>query len=238
MLAAVGAGLFALGHAVFAPQPSWTDAYVALEANDGASDRVAIANAMVDSEPPTGMALGPRLHPPGSLVRLDYETFDDIGTSIDRWTVRALVPALPYMPDHAGAEAPLAMRDGCPEECRREAERGALILQRSGDAGLAAEWVLRMPLGRVFDLGARPVTTQDLLDPQPRRLGIRSERRDGRMLQIPANIRVTVQDVCAARARLGSVQKLDFHPTAIIPIPRGFRTHRWIQIDNCDRIEQ
>ena len=231
LVALVALGLFALVRFVLAPATHWTDAYVALGAIDGASDRVAIANAMVDSEPPPGLNLESRVHPAGSLVRIRYETFDEEGRQTDRWHVRALVPPLPALPDNHGEHALLGTR--CAPACTAEAERGATILQRSGEAGLAHEWVLRMPVGRPFDIGSRPLTTHDLFDERPRRLAIESGLREGRQFRHPANIRVTVVEVCHARVRLGSSNRLEVFPNAIIPIPKGFRTYRWVQLDGC-----
>jgi hypothetical protein len=221
----------------------WADAYRALDAPEIAlprnvreRDRLLLANAMADGEPPAGFTPGPRLHPPGTLARLQYETFDADGQRLDMWQVRALVPPLPALADNNGPETPLISRAGCQAECRAEIARGALLLLRSGDPGLAAEWVLRMPLARTFDLGPRPVVTHDVLDQTPRRVAIASRRREGRDVMEPANVRVTLLEACAGRVRLGTVTHLESYPDTTVPIPKGFRTYRWVQVDDCGQL--
>ena len=217
----------------------WDDAYRALQVklarpgNSPDRERLYLANAMAESEAPGGAVPGPRIHPAGTLARLKYETFDPDGQPGDEWEVRALVPPLPALDENGGEDSPLLGRNGCPAECVAEIARGGFLLHRSGDPGLAAEWVLRMPVNQAFDLGARPITTHDVLDKRPRRLSIESRRRDGRDVREPANVRVTLLDACAGRARIGSVTHLEFSPRANALIPLRFRTSKWVQLDDC-----
>ena len=157
----------------------WQDAYVALETAEAnlprdprERERLLLALAQVDGAAPANMPSGPRLHRAGTVARLRYEALDEVGEAYDTWEVRALVPPLPALDDTSG---PLG-RPGCPAECREALARGGTRLERSGDPGLAPEWVLRMPVGRTLDLGPQPIATQDLFDREPRRLGLQSVR--------------------------------------------------------------
>jgi len=74
----------------------WQDAYRALGApetvgsgNAAERERLLLAQALVDGDPPAGLVVGPRLHPPGTLARLAYETVDSQGQPLDRWRVRS-----------------------------------------------------------------------------------------------------------------------------------------------------
>jgi hypothetical protein len=90
-----------------------------------------------------------------------------------------------------------------------------------------------MGAGRTYDLGARSLVTQDILDDAPRRIGIRSVREGDRTVTRPAAIQVTLDLVCQPDVRVGSVTQLEFHPHAIVPIPRGLKTTRWVQMSGC-----
>src|SRR5229473_259204 len=79
----------------------WQNAYAALEAAETnlprdprERERMLIAWARTEGDPPAGMKIGPRLHAPGTLARLRYETFDESDNPIDDWQVRALVPTI------------------------------------------------------------------------------------------------------------------------------------------------
>jgi hypothetical protein len=215
----------------------WQNAYTALEAaetnlprNPRERERMLLAWASAEGDPPEGMQIGPRIHNAGTLARLRYETFDERGNPIDDWQVRALVPTI------GNGEGP-DWREGCPAACQAELARtGGLRLLRSGEPGIASEWVLRMPVGQTFDMRPRPLQTQDILDKQPRRLGIGSVRDGERWVQRPANIRVTLVEVCAADVRVGSVTNLEIS-SSHIPFPTGFRTTRWVQLDGCGKLE-
>jgi hypothetical protein len=138
----------------------------------------------------------------------------------------------------AGASRPgRPARPDAPRHVLRYAWRtGGLRLLRSGEPGMASEWVLRMPVGRTFDMRPRPLQTQDILVKQPRRLAIGSVRDGDRWVQRPANIRVTLVEVCAADVRVGSVTDLEIS-SSHIPFPTGFRTSRWVQLDGCGKLE-
>jgi hypothetical protein len=219
---------------VFGTGVRWVDAYRALDTvepdlpgNPREIERLRVAWARVDGEPPAGAPLGARLHRPGMLAHLRYETLDERGERMDEWQVRAVVPSLSH-------DASPAWHGGCPDGCRHEVARaGGMRLRRSGEPGIASEWVLRMPVGQVFDLGARPLVTHDFLDAEPRRLSLTSVRVGGRSVNRPANIRVTLVEACPARVRVGTLTRLEVYPGATIAIPRGFRYTRWVQLDRC-----
>lgn len=212
----------------------WQNAYTALDAaetnlprNPRERERMLLAWASTEGDPPEGMQIGPRIHNAGTLARLRYETFDERGNPIDDWQVRALVPTI------GNGEGPTW---ACPQACQAELARtGGLRLLRGGEPGIASEWVLRMPVGRTFDMRPRPLQTQDILDKQPRRLGIGSVRDGERWVQRPANIRVTLVEVCAADVRVGAVTHLEIS-SSHIPFPTGFRTSRWVQLDGCGKL--
>jgi hypothetical protein len=80
----------------------WRDAYVALDSaelnlpRDSAQrERLLVANAQVESEPPLGLLGLPRIHPRGTLTTLRYERLDENNRMMDSWVLRALLPALP-----------------------------------------------------------------------------------------------------------------------------------------------
>jgi hypothetical protein len=216
----------------------WQNAYTALEAAETnlprdprERERLLIALAGTEGDPPAGMKIGPRIHGPGTLARLRYETFDDLGNPIDDWQVRALVPTI------GNGEGPV-WREACPPACGEELARtGGLRLMRSGEPGIASEWALRMPVGKTFDLEPRPLITHDILDQKPRRLGIRSVRDGERTVQRPAKIRVTLVEACTADVRVGAVMGLEMLSSNYkIPIPTGFRTTRWVQVNGCGKL--
>jgi hypothetical protein len=204
----------------------WGDAYDDLESAETAhplrgkdGERIRLANAMVESEPPRGMPIERRLHPVGTLAHLRYETLDREGAVVSTLEVRSLVPSLPAF----GVDAPAAPsgQTACPRRCAEElAKSGGTQIARGGSPGLSPEWVLRMPVGQAFDLGRQSFTLQDLEDPRPISLA-------------QARYRVTLLEACPARVRTGTVTTLEVHENAIIPVPRGFRTHRWVQVDDC-----
>src|SRR5262245_13604884 len=92
VLAALGAGLL-LAHAVLLRTPlgrwtssfggvgvRWEDPYQALGSPEtfnanlgGERERVVLANAMAESEPPLGLDTKARIHDPGLLAHLRYE---------------------------------------------------------------------------------------------------------------------------------------------------------------------
>ena len=110
------------------PRVRRADAYRALDAVDTADDRVRLANAMVDGDPPNGFTPGPRIHKAGTLAHLRYETFDADGRRLDDWQVRALVPPLAQLtaPVDGAYET-----NGCPAECQAEIARGMTSWNRA-----------------------------------------------------------------------------------------------------------
>ena len=224
---------------LFGTGASWAEAYRAFEASelnlprDGKErERLLLAWAHADSEPPAGLGARPRLRGAGTLAHLRYETYASGGERLDEWQVRALVPALPKftdveLPERFGSMA-------CPSECRTELARSdATLIAHSGEPGIAAEWVLRMPVGETFDLGSRSLVTQDIREADARSLPITFRREGGRDVRHPANIRVTLVEACAARVRVGTIARLEFFPHAILPIPRGFERTSWVQLERC-----
>lgn len=207
----------------------WSDAYVALDAaelhrspNAAEHERLLLANAMAEGEAPEGMPAGRRLHPIGTLVRLRYEVLDDAGGVADTVDVRAIVPALPYF----GADAPAAPfgTTGCPQACQQHRTAAqATLIDRTGQPGLADEWVLRMPVGQPFPLGKRSLTVRDFQAAAPYSIPL-------------APLRVTMVEACNGRLRAGAATHLEFFPFAIVPIPSGLRTDRWVQIEGCGQL--
>jgi hypothetical protein len=197
--------------------PSHEDAYRALGVIDGGP--AALVQAQAESEPPEGLEMGARLHPRGTLARLRYEQVGTDGTVVASYEARALVPPLPYF----GKEAPGSDLGSieCPEACREHLQRsGSALIARSGRAGLAHEWVMRMRVGKTYSLGRASVEVQDIGQEKPR--------------SIPYSmLRVTLLETCAARPRIGASRSLDYAPYAIVPIPTGWRHSRWVEVGGC-----
>ncbi|MEO8506968.1 MAG: hypothetical protein ABI593_05000 [Betaproteobacteria bacterium] len=215
----------------------WQDAYIALDTAEAnlprdpvQRERLLVTTAMVDSEPPMGPAIGPRLHPIGTLARLRYETLDESGARIDTWDVRALVPNI------GNGMGPF-WRSPCRRRCSDEiAANAGTRVRRSGEPGIAEEWVLRMPVGETFEMGPRPLRTQDILDARERSFPLGSVRVGERFVPRPARIRVTLVDACAASVRVGTLLSLEIDRYSHLPLPRGFETSRWAQIDGCGKL--
>ena len=214
----------------------WQDAYVALEMpesnlprDERERERLLLAWAHTGSPPPKGMPLGPRLHRAGTLARLRYETFDHVGAPIDTWEVRALVPNI-------GNGVGPFWREPCGRSCREERSHSTgMILARSGEPGIAEEWVLRMPVGQPFDLETQPLRTRDILDTRDRVVGIGTIRVGSDSAQNPARIRITLVNACHGTVRVGTTMNLQFESR--LPIPRGFETSSWAQLDGCGKLE-
>jgi hypothetical protein len=88
------------------------DAYQALEAaelslpRDAAQrERLLLAEAMTENEPPAGLMPAARIHRRGTLATLRYQTFDRLLRPLDEWLVRAVVSPLPVLPGAARAKA-------------------------------------------------------------------------------------------------------------------------------------
>jgi len=215
----------------------WHEAYSALEAgetnlprDERERERLLIASARTESEPPIGMKVGPRLHPVGTLARLHYQTLDERGERLNEWDVRALVPRL------ADDEDPF-WRERCNQPCRDEVERGeGVAIRRSGDPGIAPEWILRMPVAKTFEVNPAGLRTQDILDSAPRRIVLRYVQVGDRPALRPAKIRVTLVEACPATVRVGTALNLGIYPNAIVPIPSGFAASRWAQVDGCGKL--
>lgn len=229
LLASIAGAVLAVRTFLTGDQIRWTDAYVALDAADNHApsdaaerERLLLANAMAEGEAPSGMAVGHRVHSAGTLVRLRYDILSESGDVVDTVEVRAIVPTLPAF----GADAPAAPfgETRCPRACRQQlAAAQAVQIDRAGQAGLADEWVLQMPAGRTFDLGKRSFTVRDFQAAQA--------------YSIPmASMHVTMIEACRGRVQAGAVTELEFFPFAILPIPSGLRTHRWVQLEGCTQL--
>ena len=206
--------------------PRFSNAYVALEATEAVyaghgadAERVRLANAMVENEPPRGLTLGPRIHPVGTLAHVRYETLARSGEVVSTTEVRALAPPLPYF----GIDAPGGPygRIDCPQACREAlVATGGSLIDRGGSPGLAAEWILRMPVGKAFELPSESPNLQDIEDRRPISLPV-------------ARYRVTLLEACPAEVRMGSLRTIDFAQNAIVPIPTGLRFSNWVQVGGC-----
>ena len=212
----------ALGAAIvgYLNSARWEDAYRHLGVVDPGPH--AIALALVEGDAPEGLPLDQRVHAPGTLMRLRYEQVDGSGSPVATYELRALVPPLPYF----GREAPdTELGDlQCRERCRAQlGVDGAVLIERSGKAGLAEEWLLRMPVGKPYELGQRDLLLQDIGETQSR--------------AIPsARFRVTVLEACKASLRVGEETHLAIAEFAILPVPIGLRTTRWVQLEGCEAL--
>jgi hypothetical protein len=225
LLGALVLGALGAWHAVLAAIAiDWQDGYQALEAAETRlpadpreRERVLLMNAQADGLPPEGMAIDKRLRDAGSLVRVRYESIGADAKVVRVAEIRALVPELPYFgADAAGSDFG---RIECPRECREQLGRAdAVLLQRGGNPGIAGEWLLRMPLGRAFDLGQRSLTLQDIDAKVPRSLP-------------QSHLRVTLLQACPARVRQGAVSRLEFDQSTTVPLPKGWRARRWVQLE-------
>ena len=214
----------------------WQEAYTALgtaEAslprNERERERLLTLNAMAEGEPPRAMTVGPRLHPPGTLAHLRYETFEHDGTPIAAWDVRALVPNI-------GNGIGPFWRSPCGPSCQEEIARAeGFRALRSGDAGISEEWVLRMPVGKPFELDPRPLRTHDILDASEFSMGLGSTKVGARSVPRPAKIRVTLIEACPAIVRVGTTMNVAWRRYSTMPIPQGLETSQWAQIDGCGK---
>ena len=171
----------------------WQDAYTALEAAETnlprdprERERMLIAWAQTEGEAPIGMTIGPRLHPPGTLARLHYETFDENGERIDAWDVRALVPNI-------GNGVGPFWREPCAKACQEEVASGTgTRIRRSGEPGIGEEYVMQMPVGQTFQLRPAPLRMQDILDARPRIVPQGFVRVGDKSVPRPARIVVTL----------------------------------------------
>jgi hypothetical protein len=214
----------------------WENAYVALDTAEAnlprdarERERQLVVSVLGESSTPRGFKPGPRLHAAGTLARLRYERFDESGAPLDTWEVRALVP-------NVGNGAGPFWREPCGRACRDTIERSkGFRLRRSGEPGIAEEWVLRMPVGKAFELDPQPLHMQDILDGRPRVVPRSSAKVDGRSLPRPSRIVVTLVDACAAQVRVGTTMNFEFSFDSV-PVPRGFVTSRWAQVDGCGKL--
>lgn len=194
----------------------WRNAYQALEAAEPT-----LLEASVDGPAPEGMDVSQRLHARGTLMRLRYEQLDAQGQPVASYELRALVPRLPAF----GRDAPQAELGSlaCDVKCRAHlAESRAVLIDRGGIAGLADEWILRMPVGRAFDLGSRSVEIQDLAEDRSRSIPV-------------SPLRVTLLEACEADVQAGSVGRLEW-TSSMVPVPQEWRVTSWVEVRGCESI--
>jgi hypothetical protein len=192
----------------------WRDAYRALQAVEPT-----LLEAGIEGDPPEGMDVSRRLHARGTLMRLRYEQLDAQGKTVASYELRALVPRLPAF----GPNAPLAELGpvACGSKCRAHlAESRAVLIDRSGIAGIADEWILRMPVGRTFDLGLRSVEIQDLASDRPRSIPV-------------SPLRITLLEACEGKVQAGSVGQLQW-TSSVVPVPREWRVTSWVEVRGCE----
>jgi hypothetical protein len=95
-----------------------------------------------------------------------------------------------------------------------------------------------MQVGRAYALGSRSLMTQDILAQAPRQLDAWSQGSGPTLRKYPADIRVTLVEACEAEVKVGVLARLAIEETRImLPIPRGFDTRRWVQLDGCGKLE-
>ncbi len=192
----------------------WQDAYQVLGVVEQGPQ--GIAQAMADGDPPQGLELGARVHAPGTLMRIRYEQLDDTGTPVATHEIRALVPELPFV----GSDAPGTELDEltCRERCRRElAAANAVEILRGGRGGLSDEWLLRLPLGKTFDLGKSDLKIQDIAEEQWRTYPVKP-------------LRITALAACKATVKVGTAMHIEYFK---FPVPRALRTTKWLQVEGC-----
>lgn len=192
----------------------WQDAYQALGVVEQGPQ--AIAQAMADGDPPQGLELGARVHAPGTLMRIRYEQLDDTGTPVATHEIRALVPELPFV----GSDAPGTELGEltCRERCRRElAAANAVEIVRGGRGGLSDEWLLRLPLGKTFELGKSDLKIQDIAEEQLRTYPVKP-------------LRITALAACKATVKVGTASHIEYFK---FPVPRALRTTKWLQVEGC-----
>lgn len=192
----------------------WRDAYRALEAAEPT-----LLEARIEGAAPLGMDVSKRLHARSTLMRLRYEQLDAQGEMVASYELRALMPRLPAF----GRDAPQAEFGpvACGLKCRAHlAESRAVLIDRSGIAGIADEWILRMPVGRTFGLGSRGVEIQDLAEDRSRSIPV-------------SPLRVTLLEACEANVQAGSVGQLEW-TSSMVPVPQEWRVTHWVEVRGCD----
>jgi hypothetical protein len=190
------------------------EAYRALEAAEPT-----LLEASIEGEAPVGMDVSKRLHARGTLMRLRYEQLDAQGEPVASYELRALVPRLAaFGRDASEAEfGPVS----CGERCRAHLpESRAVLIDRSGVAGIADEWILRMPVGRTFDLGSRGIDIQDLTEDRSRSIPV-------------SPLRITLLEACEAQVHAGSVGQLEW-TSSMVPVPREWRVTSWVDVRGCE----
>ncbi|MBY0401629.1 hypothetical protein K2X89_15150, partial [Myxococcota bacterium] len=194
----------------------------------GPSDIERAELALVDEELARDLDAHPRLHAPGTLATLRYESLGVDGEVLDRWRVRAIVPML------GGGEAESIWDEGCPPACQQALEKmQGIRLTGPGAAGLETERILRMPVGTTTEIPAQDLVTQDAFDSTRKQIRLRSYTEQGQSISVPVRVRVTLVEACEADISVGHATELELAPFAIVPIPMGFRERSWVQMNGC-----
>jgi len=171
-----------------------------------------------------------RVHSPGTVVTIEYATLGAESEELDRWQSRAIIPML----GDGGALDAEVWSASVPDVTQTLAAQGGMILRRSGETGLPAEFVLRMPVGQAFEVAVPDAfRTTDLFEGTSRNVVRRSYQLGGRMRTAPARLRVRLADACTPEIQVARRTVLDTAPFAILPVPLGFREQHWVQMVGC-----
>lgn len=172
----------------------------------------------------------PRIHPPGTLVTLQYTTVGASGEDLDRWRLRVIVPML----GDGGELDAEVWTARVPDIELRLKQEGVTILRRSGTTGLPPEAVLRFRVGETIEIEpADDFVATDSLNGTTYHVRKQVISLATGSVTSPARIRVRLIDTCAADVRIGRSTKIEFAPFAPVPIPIGFREQRWVQMTGC-----
>lgn len=171
-----------------------------------------------------------RVHSPGTLVTIEYATLGAESEELDRWQSRAIIPML----GDGGALDAVVWSASVPDVAQTLAAQGGMMLRRSGETGLPAEFVLRMPVGQAFELTVPDAfRTTDLFEGTSRTVVRRSYQLGGRMRMAPDRLRVRIAYACTPEIRVARRTVLETAPFAILPVPLGFREQHWVQMIGC-----
>jgi hypothetical protein len=194
-------------------------------------ERLRMALAEVDSPKPRSAQIGERRHTPPILAHLKYETLDADGKPLESWQVRALVPPANHEPSSKAVIQ-------CKKACRNAlARRDSTQIVRSGELGVATEWLLRMPLNTPMRLQPPPTDVQDILDEKPYNIPLVSPKDgDGRVWRQPA-IQVTLLSACKAQVSIASRKAFELADYTPIPIITGMRNMEWTELRGCGQLK-
>jgi hypothetical protein len=171
-----------------------------------------------------------RIHAPGTLVTLEYTTLGAESEELDRWQSRAIIPML----GDGGVLDAEVWRASVHDVEQTLEEQGGMILRRSGETGLPAEFVLRMPVGQTLELTLPDAfRTTDIFEGTSRAVVRRFYQLGGGKRMAPDRLRVRVVEACTPDLQVVQRTVLETAPFAILPVPLGFREQRWVQMIGC-----